>query len=109
MPTAKETEIDTLNARQRAHLRSLAHHLKAVTQIGKEGITDTVVRAVEEAFNTRELLKVRVQEAAPMTAAATGGALASRLDGAHHVQTIGRVVVLFRAHPDEPQIRLPDA
>jgi RNA-binding protein len=68
-----------------------------------------VVGAVEEAFNTRELLKVRVQEAAPMNAAATGEALAARLPGVHHVQTIGRIVVLYRADPDDPQIRLPGA
>lgn len=76
-------------------------------QIGKDGITDTAVRTVEDAFNTRELLKVKVQEAAPMSAAATGEALVARVGGAHQVQTIGRTVVLYRTHPEKPEIRLP--
>jgi RNA-binding protein len=76
--------------------------------VGKEGITDRAVGAVQDAFNTRELLKVKVQEAAPMSAAATGEALAARVPGAHHVQTIGRTVVLYRTHPENPEIRLPE-
>ena len=76
-------------------------------QIGKEGLTDAAARAVEDAFNTRELLKVKVQEAAPMSAAATGEALSARIPGTHLVQTIGRTVVLYRADPEEPEIKLP--
>jgi RNA-binding protein len=50
-----------------------------------------------------------VQEAAPMSAAATADALAARIPGAHHVQTIGRTVVLYRPHPEKPEIKLPRA
>ncbi|CAN5857126.1 hypothetical protein BH23GEM3_BH23GEM3_24810 [soil metagenome] len=64
---------------------------------------------MEDAFNTRELLKVKVREAAPMSAAATGEALAARISDAHLVQTIGRTVVLYRADPEKPGIRLPKA
>ncbi len=70
-------------------------------------MTDAAVRAVEGAFNTRELLKLKVLEAAPAPAGATGEALAARLDSAHVVQVIGRTVVLYRPHPDKPQIKLP--
>ena len=75
--------------------------------MGKEGITDAAVRAIEDAFNTRELLKVKVQEAAPLSAREAGDELAQRIEGAHHVQTIGRTVVLYREHPEKPEIRLP--
>jgi RNA-binding protein len=96
-----------LTAKQRSHLRSLAHSLKPVLHVGKEGITDAAVSAVLDAFNSRELLKVKVQESAPMTAAATGEAMAARIPAAHHVQTIGRTIVLYRPHPEKPEIRLP--
>lgn len=76
-------------------------------QVGKEGITDAVARSLEDALSSRELLKAKVQEAAPMSAAAAGEALAARVPGAHHVQTIGRTVVLYRPHPTRPEIRLP--
>lgn len=95
-----------LSAKQRAHLRSLAHHLKAVLHVGKEGLTDAAVAAVVEALHTRELLKVKVQEAAPLTAREAGATLTARIPNAHHVQTIGRTVVLYRRHPERPEIEL---
>ena len=48
-----------LNSRQRAHLRSLAHPLKPVLLVGKEGVTDASIRSLEEALNTRELIKLK--------------------------------------------------
>jgi RNA-binding protein len=96
-----------LTPRQRAHLKSLAHHLKPVLFVGKEGITAQTVRALEEAFNTRELLKVKILEAAPMKAREGGEALAERIEGAVAVQAIGRVAVLYRRDPEKPEIELP--
>jgi RNA-binding protein len=98
---------ESLLPKQRAHLRSLAHHLKPIMQIGKEGITDASIRSLDDAFRSRELLKVKVQEMAPFTARDAGAELAERLDGVHHVQTIGRTVVLYRRHPEKPEIELP--
>ncbi|HEX8274496.1 MAG TPA: ribosome assembly RNA-binding protein YhbY [Longimicrobiaceae bacterium] len=100
---------EDLTPKQRAHLRSLAHHLKPIHHVGKEGVTDAAVQAVEDAFNTRELLKVKVQEAAPLDVRQAGAELAGRVQGAHLVQTIGRTAVLYRPHPDKPEIRLPNA
>lgn len=95
----------SLSPKQRAHLRSLAHHLKPIQQVGKEGITDSVLRTVQDAFNTRELLKVKIQEAAPLSAREAGAAFAERIEAVEHVQTIGRTVVLYRRHPEKPEIR----
>lgn len=97
----------TLTSRQRAHLRSLAHHLKPIHQVGKEGVSDTAAQAVAEAFNTRELLKVKVHEAAPVDVREAAAILAERIEGAQVVQTIGRTAVLYRPHPQKPEIRLP--
>jgi RNA-binding protein len=96
-----------LTSRQRAHLRSLAHPLKPILQIGKDGLTDAVARSVEGSLQSRELLKVKVLESAPADAAELGTALAAALDGVQLVQVIGRTVVLYRRHPETPEIRLP--
>jgi RNA-binding protein len=98
----------TLSPKQRAHLRSLAHHLKPILHVGKEGLSESAVAAVELAFNNRELLKLKVTDGAPLTAREVGDQIAERVDGAHHVQTIGRTVVLYRPDPEEPEIVLPD-
>ena len=60
-----------------------------------------------EAFNTRELLKVKVQEGAPDEPYETGDRLVEAIPGAHVAQTIGRTVVLYRPFPENPEIELP--
>jgi RNA-binding protein len=96
-----------LTARQRAHLKALAHPLRPVLQIGRDGITDAIARTVSDAFHTRELLKVKVLESAPASAREVGESLAAALGGVRLVQVIGRTIVLYRRHPDRPEIRLP--
>jgi RNA-binding protein len=97
-----------LTPRQRALLRSLAHSLKPIQHVGKDGVTDALVSSVEGALQTRELLKVRVLDTAPTTAADAGQELADRIPETHLVQVIGRTAVLYRRHPQEPKIALPD-
>ena len=96
-----------LTSRQRAHLRSLAHELKPILQVGVDGVTDPVLSSVEEAFNTRELLKVKVLDGAPGDVDETADAIRDGLAGVEVVQTIGKTVVLYRPFPDEPEIELP--
>lgn len=99
--------MSPLTSKQRAHLRSLAHPLKPVLQVGAEGVTDAVLRSIGEAFNTRELLKVKVLEAAPEGARETADRIVAALEGVDVPQTIGRTVVLYRPFPEEPEITLP--
>lgn len=96
-----------LTSKQRAFLRSQAHGLKPVVQIGAGGLTEAVLASIRDAFNTRELLKVKVLESAPEGARETGAAIAAALENVHIPQTIGRTVVLYRPFPEDPEIRLP--
>lgn len=97
----------SLTSKQRAHLRKLAHHLKPVVFVGTDGITPPVLDSITEAFNTRELLKVKLQESAPLDVREAADAVAGQLEGVHAVQTIGRTAVLYRPDPDDPEIDLP--
>ena len=99
--------IIALTSKQRALLKALAHPLKPLWHIGKEGVTGTIMEGVREAFNTRELLKIKVLEAAPQSAKEVGEDLSWRLEGVELVQVIGRTIVLYRRHPSKPEIQLP--
>ncbi len=95
-----------LSSKQRRHLRSLAHSLKPVVQIGKGGIDDGLVAAVEQALLDHELIKVKIGENAGMERDEAAEAIATRTKS-DVAQILGNIVLLYRAHPDEPTIVLP--
>jgi RNA-binding protein len=97
-----------LTPRQRAYLKSLAHPLKPILQIGKEGATDAVVDTIDGAFRTRELLKVKVLEAAPESPREIAASLSERVPRVELVQVIGRTMVFYRRHPTNREITLPE-
>jgi len=51
-----------LTSRQNKFLRSLAHPLKPLVLVGKNGLTDEVLEAVEAALDAHELIKVKFIE-----------------------------------------------
>ncbi|MEA2561301.1 MAG: RNA-binding protein [Acidobacteriota bacterium] len=98
-----------LTSAQRKHLRGLAHALKPVVQIGKQGLTEATIRQADEALNDHELIKV--QAAVPREEKReVADRLASELE-AEVAGHIGHVVILYREHPDpeERVIEIPAA
>jgi RNA-binding protein len=77
-----------------------------VVQVGKEGVTPTVVQAAREAIKKRELIKVRVLQNSPEELADAIELLAERAD-ANLVQVIGRNGLLFKRNFEKPKIELP--
>ena len=98
-----------LTSKQRAHVRGLAHAVRPLVHVGKEGVTPAALRSLRQTFATREIVKVKVLEAAPETTRETAQTLAEGVDGCHVVQTVGRTVTLYRPDPKSPIIRLPKA
>jgi RNA-binding protein len=95
----------TISGKQRRQLRALAHHLEPLVQIGQKGLTDEIYAAVDRALTDHELVKVRIGEGAELDRREVGPALAAKLD-AHDVGVIGRVVIVYRRHPEHPKIPL---
>jgi RNA-binding protein len=93
-----------LQGYQRKHLRELAHKLQPVVQVGHEGITDAVVQAVDQALLDHELIKVRMRE--PEDKKAMAAELAARTD-ACLCGLIGHTAILYRPHPEQPRIIVP--
>ncbi len=75
--------------------------------MGNDGVTAAVITSIGEAFNTRELLKVKVHESAPTDVEAAAAEIAARIDRVAVAQTVGRTMVLYRPFPEDPEIRLP--
>jgi RNA-binding protein len=95
-----------LSGKQRRHLRSLGHGLNSIVQIGKGGIDDGLVAAVDQALDDHELVKIKVGDAAGLDRHEAADAIA-RKTHSEVAQVLGYTVLLYRAHPDEPAIVLP--
>lgn len=95
-----------LTGKQRRHLRALAHELKPIVQIGKDGLDDGLIAAIDRALLDHELVKVKVAEAAGLDRHDAADAIASKTQS-EVAQVLGNIVLLYRAHPDDPTIDLP--
>lgn len=96
-----------INPKQRAFLKSMAHSIEPVMNIGKFGVNDETIRQLDLALEKRELIKIKI--------------LNNNLDDndeivktvlektrAEFVQHIGNKFVIYRRkRKDENRIELP--
>ena len=94
-----------LTGKQRAKLRAEANGIPALYQIGKDGISENVLKQLDEALEARELIKVHVLDSALLDTRETADGIAETL-GADTVQTIGSKFVLYRRSENNPKIEL---
>lgn len=95
-----------MTSKQRAYLKSLASTLDPIFNIGKASLTPEITSAIDEAFNTRELLKISVLKNCIDDPKEIAGMLAER-SHSQVVQVIGKKIVLYRENKDNKRINLP--
>ncbi len=95
-----------LSARQRKHLKGLAHNLDPVVRVGKASVTEGVVAEAQKALEAHELVKVRIEldDGEQRRRIATQLAESTESD---LVGTIGKIAILFRQRADDSHITLP--
>jgi RNA-binding protein len=87
-----------LKGSQRTRLRGLAHGYRPAVQVGKAGLTDSVVSAIDDALTASELIKVQIftaRDERQQIAAAIEERLACECAGA-----VGRMAIFYRQQPD---------
>jgi RNA-binding protein len=99
--------MPALTGKQRRHLRSLGHHLDPVVQLGKQGLTEAAIGAIDEALSQHELVKVRLGTECPEGRDEVAERLAPAVKG-EVAQVLGRTVLVYRRHPKEAKIQLPE-
>ena len=95
-----------MTGKQKSYLRALAHPLKPVVNLGKQGLSQETRREIEVQLLERELIKLKVLDNCPLTKKECAEEL-SRAKGLEVVQVIGKTLVLYRPRSDEPEIELP--
>jgi RNA-binding protein len=95
-----------LTTAQQKFLRSHAHHLSPVVWVGASGVTEALLNELSLTLDTHELIKVKLlnddrdqrQQMIEQLLSASG---------AEKVQSIGKIVVLYRANAKQPKMSLP--
>jgi RNA-binding protein len=99
--------MEQLKGSQRKYLRSLAHQFKPLVIIGRNGINEQVIGAVDLALKDHELIKIKFgefKEAKKEVSAEIAQATKSEVVG-----IIGNIAIFYRQHPEpeKSKIKIP--
>ncbi len=94
-----------LTGKQRSYLKALANSVDSIMQIGKGGITENVLKQIDDALEARELIKINILNNSMLEAKETANEIAESV-GAEYVQSIGNKFVLYR-ESKEKLINMP--
>jgi RNA-binding protein len=81
---------------QKAQLRAMGNGLSAIFQIGKDGISLNMLNSLDDALEAHELVKIQLLKTAPISVNEAAVELSRQLR-CEVVQTIGKVVIIYRA------------
>lgn len=95
-----------LTGKQKRFLRSKAHHLDPIFQVGKGGVNENMIKQVADALEARELFKVAVLQNCEEDKTVVAEKLAMGA-GAEIVQIIGHTIVLYKESVEKKTITLP--
>ncbi|MGL3983700.1 ribosome assembly RNA-binding protein YhbY [Staphylococcus hominis] len=95
-----------LTGKQKRYLRSLAHNIDPIFQIGKAGINDNMISQIDETLENRELIKIHIlqnnfddkNDLAQTLSQATNSEM---------VQVIGSMIIIYRESQENKEISLP--
>jgi len=95
-----------LTGKQKRFLRSEAHHIKPIFQVGKAGVNKNLIKQVNEALEARELIKVSILQNCEedKEEVAKSIAIGSK---AKVVQIIGKTIIFYKESTENKKIDLP--
>ena len=89
-----------MTTKQRAYLKGLAMTMEPIFQIGKGSISPSLVAAISEALEARELIKISVLKNCAYDQKELAQIVAERTRS-QVVQVIGKKIVLYKEGKDE--------
>jgi len=98
-----------LTSKQRKYLKSMANNIKPIIQLGKEGITPSFLKQIDEMLEKREIVKVSVLETNMLNVKDACNEVCSLIN-AEFVQAIGKKFVVYKESKTlekDEKIKLP--
>ena len=93
-------------SKQRSYLKGLASTEDAIFQIGKASSTPSMIQAIDDAIEKRELIKISVLKNCMDDPRELADIVAERTHS-NVVIVIGKKIVLYRPNKKNPKIVLP--
>jgi len=97
-----------LTGKQRSYLKSLAHTMKPVAQLGKEGVSQPFLDQLSILLDQHEIVKINVLDNSAESAVDVANEICSALN-AEFVQAIGNKCTIYRQSRLDPMIEIPGA
>src|SRR5512140_3549848 len=107
-PTSPKKRALMPSTKLRKALRAAGHHLAPVVQVGKEGVSEAVLRQLDAQLGAHELVKVKIGAESPEDRFEAAERLGEAA-GAQLAQILGRTVLVYRKHPEKPRFEPKDA
>ena len=95
-----------MTSKQRAYLSSQANSMDPIFQIGKASLTPEIITALDEAIETRELIKIAVLKNCIDDPKEIATVIAERTRS-EVVKVIGKKIILFRQAKKNSKFDLP--
>jgi len=96
----------SLKNSQKKFLRQAAHHLKPVVWTGQNGITDNLVKEIDQSLERHELIKIKLRLGEREERDAGIEKICS-VTNAELIQRVGNIVTLYKRNEEKPVIKLP--
>jgi putative RNA-binding protein, YhbY family len=95
-----------MTGKQKRLLRTMAHNLKPVVNLGKHGLSPKTVNEIKTQLLEHELIKLKILDSCPITKKECANLLTHE-KSLEVIQLIGKTLTLYSPRPEEPKIELP--
>ena len=97
-----------MTGKQKRHLRALAHPLKPLVNLGKQGLSPETRREIESQLLDHELIKCKVLDSCPLSKKECAEEISKQTE-IEVIQVIGKTIVLFSPLLEDSKIKFTSA
>ena len=97
-----------MTGKQKRYLRALAHPLKPLVNLGKQGLSPETRREIESQLLDHELIKCKVLDSCPLSKKECAEEISKQTE-IEVIQVIGKTLVLFSPLTEDSKIKFSSA
>jgi len=88
-----------MNSTRKKQLKAQSHSLKPIILIGQSGLTESVLKEIDSALDTHELLKIKIRAEKDVRKQISHQIIEE--SQAELIQSIGQIIAVYRRNPDK--------